>query len=149
MKEYLKIALIIFLNITFLFKNTSAQVQFIKKNDFSQIYPDAEFVALEISQFGDIYLLEANNHEVNRINSAGIVLNRNGGFGWEEGQFDTPIDIAIGSGLDITIADYNNHRIVRFDRYLNYITIFPNPDSDLEILYPYSVTVSKLGDIYI
>ena len=107
------------------------------------------FSSVTVSQFGDIYLLEEKRHEIYRLDSRGKVLNVNGGFGWEEGQFDTPMDINISSGLDLLVADYNNHRIVRFDRELNYLTTYPDPNSDFELSYPRSVVLTNLGEIFI
>jgi len=78
-----------------------------------------------------------------------VVQNVNGGFGWEEGRFDTPMDINISTGLDLLVADFNNHRIVRFDRELNYLTTYPNPNSDFELSYPRSVVLTNLGEIFI
>jgi len=55
----------------------------------------------------------------------------------------------MASGLDLIVADYNNHRIVRFDRNLNYITTYPNLNSDFQIFFPRSVILSNLGEIFI
>ena len=109
----------------------------------------AQFSSLTVSQFGDIYLLETKGQEIYRLNSKGEVQSVNGGFGWEEGRFDTPLDINISSGLDLLVADYNNHRIVRFDRELNYLTTYPTPNSDFELSYPRSVVLTNLGEIFI
>lgn len=107
------------------------------------------FRSLTVSQFGDIYLLESKRQEIYRLNSSGMVQNVNGGFGWEEGRFDTPLDINISTGLDLLVADFNNHRIVRFDRELNYLTTYPNMNSDFELSYPRSVVLTNLGDLFI
>lgn len=108
-----------------------------------------EFSSIAVSRFGDIYLLENKRHEIYRLKDDGKVLNVNGGYGWGEGQFDTPVDISIASGLDLIVADYNNHRIVRFDRELNYITSYPDPNSDYQLSFPRSVILSGLGEIFI
>ncbi len=126
-----------------------SQFQFVKEIKPIQIHQDIQFCSITASKFGDIYLLEKKRHEIYRLDCTGKVLNTNGGFGWEEGCFDTPIDISIGSGLDVVVADYNNHRLVRFDRFLNFLTVFSFSDEETEISYPRSVTVSKLGEIFI
>jgi len=109
----------------------------------------AEFSSIAVSRFGDIYLLENKRHEIYRLKDDGKILNVNGGYGWSEGQFDTPVDISIASGLDLIVADYNNHRIVRFDRVLNYITSYPDPNSQYQLSFPRSVILSGLGEIFI
>ncbi len=108
-----------------------------------------DFRAIAVSQFGDIYLLEMKGNEIYRMNSDGTVLTTNGGYGWGEGQFDTPLDISMSSGLDLIVADYNNHRIVRFDRKLNYITSYPDPNSAYELSFPKSVILTNYGEIFI
>ncbi len=135
---------ILILNVT-----SRSQIQFIRR---ISPFPDpqgAEFTSIAVSQFGDIYLLEKKRDEIYRLNEDGIILNVNGGFGWGEGQFDTPMDISMASGLDLIVADYNNHRIVRFDRSLNYITTYPNLRNDFQIFFPRSVILSNLGEIFI
>jgi hypothetical protein len=109
----------------------------------------AAFNAIAVSQFGDIYLLESKGHEIYHLDNQGKVLARNGGYGWGEGQFDTPLDISLFSGLDLIVADYNNHRIVRFDRKLNYITSYPDPNSRYELSFPRSVILTGYGEIFI
>lgn len=107
------------------------------------------FSSLTVSQFGDFYLIESKGHEIYRLNPTGQILNISGGFGWEEERFDTPLDITMASGLDLLVADYNNHRIVRFDRELNYLTSYPDPNSDIELSFPRSVAMTNLGEIFI
>ncbi len=110
---------------------------------------DIQFSSVAVSDFGYIYLLENTRHEIYRVDYDGNVLNVMGGFGWEEGQLDTPKDITLSSGLDVIVADYNNHRLVRFDRYLNYLSTYPSIELNNEIGYPLSVAVSSLGDLYV
>jgi hypothetical protein len=129
--------------------SSRSQIQFLRRISPISNQPSAEFSSIAVSQFGDIYLLEKKRAEIYRLNEDGTILNVNGGFGWGEGQFDTPMDISMASGLDLIVADYNNHRIVRFDRNLNYITTYPNLNSDFQIFFPRSVILSNLGEIFI
>jgi WD40 repeat protein len=107
------------------------------------------FISISVNKFGDIYLLESNNHEIYRISDSGKILNINGGFGWQEGNFDTPVDINFSSGLNVMVADYNNHRVVRFDRELNYIASFPGENDYIKIAYPISLAASDFGEIFV
>jgi len=126
-----------------------SQLQFVEQIKPIPIHKGVQFCSITASKFGDIYLLEKKRNEIYRLDCTGKVLNTNGGFGWEEGRFDTPVDLSIGSGLDVVVADYNNHRLVRFDRFLNFLTVFSYSGEETEILYPRSVAVSKLGEIFI
>lgn len=125
------------------------QVQFVKEITPQPVPKIADFQAIAVSPFGDIYLLEQKRCEIYRLKDDGSVDNVFGGFGWGVGQFDLPMDINLTSGLDLLIADYNNHRIVRFDRNLNYLATYPDPGSDIRISYPRSVALSNLGEIFI
>ncbi|MCG2716916.1 MAG: hypothetical protein L6422_11735 [Candidatus Marinimicrobia bacterium] len=125
------------------------QINILKDLTPAPLPKGAEFSSIAVSRFGDIYLLENKRHEIYRLKDDGKILNVNGGYGWGEGQFDTPVDISIASGLDLIVADYNNHRIVRFDRDLNYITSYPDPNSDYQLSFPRSVILSVLGEIFI
>ncbi|MBU4445187.1 hypothetical protein KJ656_08915 [bacterium] len=125
------------------------QINILKDLTPAPLPKGAEFSSIAVSRFGDIYLLENKRHEIYRLKDDGKILNVNGGYGWGEGQFDTPVDISIASGLDLIVADYNNHRIVRFDRDLNYITSYPDPNSDYQLSFPRSVILSGLGEIFI
>lgn len=107
------------------------------------------FSTIAVSQFGDIYLSDIKRHELYRFDGVGKLLNVNGGFGWNEGQFDLPLDLNISSGLNLIVADYNNHRISRYDRKLNYLTTYPDPNSDYSLSFPRSVILTNQGELFI
>jgi len=107
------------------------------------------FSAIAVSKFGDIYLIDSKFHEIYKVGNDGIVLKKNGGFGWNEGQFDTPTDICVSSGLDLLVTDLNNHRIALYDRDLNYITVFPKNDDDRTIPFPLSITATEIGEMFV
>lgn len=145
MKVYIKIFLIVII-----IRNlTISQIHFLREIKPELSSENVNFTSISVSKFGDIYLLESNNHEIYRIGDSGKILNINGGFGWQEGNFDTPVDITFSSGLNIMVADYNNHRLVRFDRELNYIASFPGENDDIKIAYPISLAASNFGEIFI
>ena len=125
------------------------QIQFIKEITPRSVPKIVDFQSVAISTFGDIYLLEQKRCEIYRLKDDGSVVNVFGGYGWGIGQFDLPMDLNISSGLDLLVADYNNHRIVRFDRNLNYLVTYPEPGGEIQISYPRSVALSNLGEIFI
>ena len=145
MKIMIKIQIILLSFVTSVF----GQFQFQREIIPVDINKTVRFSALTVSQFGDIYLIETEGHEVYRLNSEGNVLNVNGGYGWGEARFDTPMDLSMASGLNLFVADYNNHRLVRFDRELNYLTTYPDPNSDYDLSFPRSVVATNLGEIFI
>ena len=125
------------------------QFRLLRQIDLARLYPERRFTLLTGNSFGDFYLIDQKNNEVCRVDSLGRILNRNGGIGWEQERFERASDLCVISGTNVIVADFNNHRLVRFDRNLNFISEL-NLKAKLERgLYPMSVTASRLGDIYI
>ncbi len=128
---------------------SGAQIRFVRR--LTPAYPEEglSFERLAASSFGELYLTESTRHEVYQLDRKGKILNKNGGFGWGKGNLDTPVDLSVSSGLDIFVADFNNHRIVRYDRLLNFLAVFPEPAQDFALIYPRSLAVSQQGEIFI
>ena len=75
-----------------------------------------------------------------------------GGFGWESEQFQGPVDVCAENALDVFVADYENNRIERYDKDLNWITSYKNNESledRLQYAFPLSVSISIHGDLFI
>jgi len=66
---------------------------------------------------------------------------------------DRPHDIIALNGLDIYVADFGNHRILRLDRNLNFIASIPaelNLDKQNRLFgYPLSVSLSSFGKLFV
>ena len=80
--------------------------------------------------------------------SSGISV---GGYGWISTTFDHPTGLAT-DGLNLYVADYGNHRLQRFDRYLNFISSFSTRDTSYAAArfgYPLGVALSRLGDLFV
>ncbi len=62
---------------------------------------------------GDIYVVDRNNHRIQRFNSSGVFQEKFGTYGVGDGQFSFPVDMAIDNENNkIYVVDRNNHRIV-------------------------------------
>ncbi|HDQ00795.1 MAG TPA: hypothetical protein ENN22_16655 [bacterium] len=107
-------------------------------------------IATDLSGF--LYLADTGNNRILKITPEGTSVKTIGGFGWEKEQFYTPLDICTGSALDVFVADYENHRIQRYDKDLNYISSLYS-DENLEVTfrfgYPRSIGLSIHGDLFI
>jgi DNA-binding beta-propeller fold protein YncE len=104
-----------------------------------------------ITSSGFIYVTDASTDEVYKLDTLGNVLKYAGGYGWDGGLFDDPSDV-FANPLSVYVCDKNNHRIERFDKYLNYISLLYTRDSDTSgerFGYPLSCAVSQQGDLYI
>lgn len=100
---------------------------------------------------GFIYVTDKENDEVIQLDTLGNVLKDVGGFGWNQSQFDEPVDV-FADPLSVYVTDKNNHRIQRFDRNLNFISQLytrENDNPDERFGYPLSCAVSNQGDLYV
>ncbi|MCF7886056.1 MAG: hypothetical protein K9M80_06145 [Candidatus Marinimicrobia bacterium] len=110
---------------------------------------NSDFKAIYVSRFDKIYTIDQLNNELYLIDTNGNIINSTGGFGWEAGLFDRPVNISSPDGLNIYIADYNNQRIVAYDRQLNLLSVFPREYSSGKNFYPLDVAVSRFGKFFI
>ena len=103
------------------------------------------------SSSGVIYALDTDGNKLLKISSNGELLNWIGGFGWSDEQFDLPSDIWV-TGLDVFIADQNNHRIQRYDIELNFISSLEGVSEEtgkVDFEYPGAVAQSSRGNVYV
>ncbi len=130
------------------------QVKFHHQIDISRLYPETASLmqGLSVSSENKIYLIDSGLNRVLLCDSAGILLKEVGGFGWEKEQFDQPRDIWAENSLDVFVADYNNSRIQRFDRNLNFVTAIIGeeiePASD-QFSFPVALAWANFGDLFI
>jgi hypothetical protein len=107
--------------------------------------------AFTISSAGMIYVCDAVSDEIFKLDTLGNVLKYEGGYGWDEGNFDQPVDV-FANPLSVYVSDKNNHRIQRFDKDLNFISLLYTRDNDNpaeHFGYPLSAVTSNQGDLFI
>lgn len=107
--------------------------------------------AFTITSAGNIYVSDAARDEIIKLDTLGNYLKDVGGYGWDEGTFDQPVDV-FASPLNVYVTDKNNHRIQRFDKDLNFISLLSTHDSDNpaeRFGYPLSAVTSNQGDLFI
>lgn len=118
---------------------------------FSGFTPRAP-AALAASPEDHIYLLDGQLACIARLTPEGELLNLVGGPGSGQLQFSDPADLCINSGLDLFVADWGNDRIVRLNRWLNYLSEFrslENTPDNLTFEKPLSVVQGVRGDLFI
>lgn len=95
-----------------------------------------EPAALQVSGEGIIFIVDTGNNRIQLLSLDGKVLDTIGGFGFEPDQFDHPGDIWVRSLINIYVSDYNNQRVQRYDRRMNYISSLENnPAFDTEFQF--------------
>ena len=131
-------------SLIFIFQSLFAQTLSIKK------FIPLNFIADDFSineNRNNIFLISRGSNEIVKINLDGKILKKIGGFGWNDGQFDIPSSI-VSTAIDIYVADFNNHRIQRFDQNLNFISSLEKSET-VYFEYPASIALSTKGDLYI
>jgi len=104
-----------------------------------------------INSAGILYVTDSGSDEIFKLDTLGTELKYVGGYGWDEGSFDQPVDV-FANPLNVYVADKNNHRIQRFDKDLNFISKLYTRESDNpaeRFGYPLSAVTSNQGDLFI
>ena len=112
---------------------------------------DAQPTALTVDPRGWLYLTDAGRNRVLRIAAPGDSLLEVGGYGWGREQFDHPADLCAANGLDVYVCDFNNHRLERYDKDLNYLASVAGHELDppWTFGYPVSVAQGEHGDLFV
>jgi hypothetical protein len=100
---------------------------------------------------GWVYIIDAEQDLVALSKSGGEPFSTVGGYGWSSTTFDQPTGFAT-DGLNVYVADRGNHRLMRFDRSLNFISSFITRDTSLSAARfgsPLGVALSRFGDLFI
>lgn len=104
-----------------------------------------------VSPQGWIYVADTEDHRVHCFTSPTAQPRSVGGFGWGATSFDRPTGLTT-DGLSLYVADYNNHRIQRFDRNLNFLSSFSTRDTNIARVrfgFPMGVALSRQGDLFV
>ncbi len=109
-----------------------------------------EAVAIDIDFGSNIYIVDRGRHQLLKFTDDGDFIQQVGGFGSNAEQFDAPNDVFAHTTLDVFIADYNNRRVVRYDKNLNFLSSlfskWPEPYDFSEVI---SIAVSPQYDLFL
>lgn len=108
--------------------------------------------AISIAPDGHMVIADTGNNRVLLLDRQGEVIREISGFGWQKDQFDRPVDVYAATGLDIFVADYNNRRVLRYDKDLNYLSAFATDDQlppELQLGYASGVALSAHGELFV
>ncbi|MBI2418492.1 MAG: NHL repeat-containing protein [Ignavibacteriales bacterium] len=149
MKPYKTNTTSFFLCLFLLIVNGAGGAQTMTPVDSFGKFTDA--AAFCMSELGELYVAQASDSRIFKIDTTGKILQECGGFGWEPGLFDHPVSIAPGL-LRLYVADKNNHRVQVFDRNLALIAVWESTGKNsslFEMRYPQSVCTNKKGEVFV
>jgi len=95
---------------------------------------------------GDIVIADAGAHRVIIVDPAGDTVTEFGGYGWEEGRFDGPSDVAIYPGFYVYVLDRGNRRVQRFDAEGDFVDL---PIAEDEAGSPTGIEVGPSGELLV
>jgi DNA-binding beta-propeller fold protein YncE len=102
--------------------------------------------SLAVDHRGDMLIADSGNNRVLIITETGDLVVEFGGYGWDEGQFDTPTDLAVYPGFYIYVLDEGNRRVERFDERGNYLDRIVDED---ETGTPIGIAIGSGGELLI
>ena len=63
---------------------------------------------------GSVYVVDSNNHRIQKFASTGVFVTKWGTFGTDDGQFRSPQGVGVVPDGSVYLADSSNHRIQKF-----------------------------------
>ncbi len=112
----------------------------------------ANAVSLSLNAAGNVFVLDAGKNEVSEFTPKGEPVKMIGGRGWGDLEFDAPTDVSANFALDLYVCDYNNRRLQRFDRRMNFVQSFTADNIVPPItgsFYPRASALSTQGELYV
>ncbi len=105
-------------------------------------------MGLVVDAYGQLYVADAGNNRVQVIDRNGHFIAEFGSYGWREGEFDFPNDVALS--LDtLYVADTGNNRI----QYCNLVNRIFYPltttPEDFQFEAPEGIGIGRKGDVYV
>lgn len=106
---------------------------------------------------GSMYVLDTNNHRVQKFDASHNFVKAWGGQGNAPGQFNEPWGIAVAPDGMVYVADTWNHRIEKFDKDGNFVSMWGEfgdigelYDSELLKLYgPRAIAIDREGNLWV
>ena len=108
-------------------------------------------VSFSAAPDGGFYFIDQTDHTLLHVSNKNVIGKSVGGLGWGNQQFDTPSDVSSSFLFDIYVTDYNNKRIQKFDKYLNFIQTLDEKTvlNHTGGFQPRACAVSLLGELFI
>jgi hypothetical protein len=102
--------------------------------------------SIAVDHRGHILIADSGNHRVVVLTRDGEQITEFGGYGWDDGQFDTPSDLSVYKGFFTYVLDRGNRRVERFDVDGDYVDRLVDED---EAGSPVALAVGREGGLLI
>ena len=112
---------------------------------------------LAIDSEGNVYVVDSQNHRVQKFDSEGEFITEWGSSGEAEGQFSEPWGIAVDGDDNVYVADTWNHRLQKFTadgEFVTYWGVFQDTGGELlepqGMFYgPRDIAIDDEGNLYV
>ncbi|MGB3903488.1 MAG: 6-bladed beta-propeller, partial [Anaerolineae bacterium] len=112
---------------------------------------------LAIDSEGNVYVVDSQNHRVQKFDSEGEFITEWGSSGEAEGQFSEPWGIAVDGDDNVYVADTWNHRLQKFTadgEFITYWGVFQDTGGELlepqGMFYgPRDIAIDDEGNLYV
>jgi len=151
-KRLLNIFFILILILSFPFISFSEEIY-----EYERMWPaleqpwyfnDPRGIAIDSS--GYVYVVDKDNHRIQKFTSNGQFVTKWGSWGNEDGQFNEPIDIAIDRSGYVYVLERGNNRIQKFTSDGQFVTKWGSGGTgEGQFNGPYGIAVDKNSYVYV
>ena len=138
-----------------LLATASMQAQ-VTLSDWTQIQVPPELTGnqfspmrMAVNSFGDLYLLDEERSLIARLPADGDNVRIAGGWGETDELFTSGSDLTAAPGLDVLIVDSDTHRLLKFDRQLNFLEELNLLSTDRPVEFPSAVVRNHAGEVLV
>ncbi|MDO8716305.1 MAG: hypothetical protein Q7J73_05810 [Dehalococcoidales bacterium] len=105
---------------------------------------------MAVDSSGNLYVVDAQNHRIQKFTSSGLFIATWGIKGAGDGQFSRPTAVAVDSLGNVYVVDTQNHRIQKFTSSGIFITKWGSQGTgDGQFRFPNGAVVDSLGNVYV
>jgi len=106
--------------------------------------------ALDIDSLGYVYVADAWNDHIQKLDNSGMLVKKWGSPGTADGQFRFPAGLAVDSQSNVYVADFGNSRVQKFTSDGKFITKWGSRGSgDGEFFLPQGIATDFQGYVYV
>ncbi|QHT70821.1 T9SS type A sorting domain-containing protein [Rhodocytophaga rosea] len=107
-------------------------------------------ISVDVDAAGNIYVVDYQNHRIQKFDPNGKFLLKFGRYGAGNGQLDYPTDLAVDIAGNIYVVDWNNYRIQKFNSNGQFLLKFGSQgNGDGQFIRPSKIAVDIAGNVYV
>jgi hypothetical protein len=144
-----------YLKISFLFLFICSNNSFGQKVNYKIIKLDGNVSSastFSIDKEGNFFILDSEHNKLSKLSPDGKYVNQIGSLGWGNLNFDEPVSVDASDGLNVYVSDYFNHRVLRLNKQLEYISKLytrDNDDTNSRFGLPTAIAVDQFSNLFL